>query len=313
MGTPEFAVPTLDLLVREGYDVAAVVTVPDKPAGRGQQQKQSAVKKYALDHGLKILQPSNLKDPNWISELVSLNANLQVVVAFRMLPEAVWQMPSLGTFNLHASLLPQYRGAAPINWAVINGEEETGLTTFFLQHEIDTGSVLFQEKISISPDETAGELHDRMMLAGAALVQKTLRSIEDGNYTLKPQAEMLPGSPLKPAPKLTKETGRLRKELSGKQAYNLVRGLSPYPAAVAEIQEDVTNRILSFKVFKASYAPEAEEHQPGEVQSDGKTFLKIFFNDGSLLLNEIQAAGKSRMPVKDFLNGFKFSGKWSLA
>jgi len=311
MGTPEFAVPVLDALVKEGLDIAGVVTVPDKPAGRGQKQMQSAVKKYALEHGLKVLQPANLKDPQWLAELQALQANLQVVVAFRMLPESVWKMPALGTINLHASLLPQYRGAAPINWVVINGETETGLTTFFLQHEIDTGSVIHQQKMAIAPGETAGELHDRMMKEGAVLVLKTLHTIETGNVDLKPQNEMLPGSALKSAPKLSKETGLLKKELPVMQAYNLVRGLSPYPAAVVTLKEASTGRLLNIKVFKASIDADSG-HFPGEIICDNKTFLKLCFTGGCLSVTDLQAAGKNRMAIKDFLNGFKITGTWSL-
>lgn len=312
MGTPAFAVPSLDILVKNGYDIAAVVTAPDKPAGRGQKLKQSAVKEYALQHNIKVLQPVNLKDMQWIEELESLKANLQIVVAFRMLPEAVWKIPELGTFNLHASLLPQYRGAAPINWAVINGEQQTGVTTFFLKHEIDTGNIIHQQHVDISADETAGELHDRLMTVGAALVLKTIHSIEADTVELKEQSALSLGTELKTAPKLSKETARLTAKLTASQAFNLVRGLSPYPAAFAEIVHAESNTILHLKIFHANLLPEEHQQPIGKIETDHKTFLKIYFSAGSLLLTTIQPAGKSKMGVKDFLNGHKLTGNWKL-
>jgi methionyl-tRNA formyltransferase len=312
MGTPAFAVPSLDILIKNKYDVAAVVTAPDKPAGRGQKIKHSAVKKYALINGLKILQPTNLKDQQWLEELKSLQANLFIVVAFRMLPESVWKMPEYGTFNLHASLLPQYRGAAPINWAVINGEKETGVTTFFLQHEIDTGNIILQQKTSIADNESAGELHDRLMTIGADLVLQTVKLIEENSFTLTNQDQLINNIEIKHAPKLTKETGRLTVNLTVNKAHNLIRGLSPYPAAFAELFNADTLQTLNLKVYNASLDGKSNSFKTGSVETDHKSFVKIHFIDGSLSLTSIQPAGKSRMTIKDFLNGNKLDGTWQL-
>jgi methionyl-tRNA formyltransferase len=281
MGTPEFAVPSLNILVENGYDVAAVITAPDKPGGRGQQLQKSDVKIVAEKYGLKILQPTNLKAPEFIEELRSLGANLQIVVAFRMLPEIVWSMPSIGTFNLHASLLPQYRGAAPINWAIINGEKETGVTTFFLQHEIDTGNVLFQEKEPIRPEDDAGSLYDRLMKKGARLVLKTVEAIESGEFKPKQQQESVD---LKHAPKIFRETCMIDWTRKTVDIVNFVRGLSPYPGAWTTINDK------TYKIFKVS---------------TNDTGIRMKTGDGFIYIDELQPEGKKRMKSGDFLRGYK--------
>jgi methionyl-tRNA formyltransferase len=300
MGTPDFAVASLDILVRHGYDIAAVVTAPDKPAGRGQKLSESAVKKYAIEKGLRILQPEKLKSPEFIQTLRDLKADLQIVVAFRMLPEVVWNMPPKGTFNLHASLLPQYRGAAPINWAVMNGEKESGVTTFFLQHEIDTGNILFREKVSIGENETAGELHDKLMETGRSLVLKTVQAIEKNSYKEVPQDELLPGEILKHAPKIFKEDCRIDWSKSLDEVHNHIRGLSPYPAAFTEF------RGLGMKIFKASRLYGAHKEAAGTFLSDGKNYLHVAMPQGYLQLEEIQLEGKKRMNAAEFLRGFRW-------
>jgi methionyl-tRNA formyltransferase len=300
MGTPEFAVASLDILVQNNYDIVSVVTVPDKPAGRGQQLQQSAVKKYALEKGLHILQPDKLKSEDFIEELKKLNADLQIVVAFRMLPEVVWNMPPLGTYNLHGSLLPKYRGAAPINWAVINGETESGVTSFKLKHEIDTGNMLFQAKAPISKTTTAGELHDTLMQVGADLILKTVKAIESGDYELKPQDDTQSIH----APKLFKETCKINWNNSVEKIYNLIRGLSPYPAAFTEFV-DKNNQTLGVKIFISEMEECKHELAPGTVASDSKTFLKVASNNGYIIIKELQMAGKKRMLVEEFLRGFK--------
>lgn len=297
MGTPEFAVPSLNTLVDHGYDVAAVITAPDKPGGRGLQLTPSDVKVAALKHGIRILQPTNLKDPAFLEELKSIGANLQVVVAFRMLPEAVWSMPSLGTFNLHASLLPQYRGAAPINWAIINGEKETGVTTFFLKHEIDTGSILFQEKETIHPEDDAGTLYQRLMEKGAALVLKTVQAIESGQY--RPLAQHEPAD-LKHAPKIFRETCRIDWNTGSEQIVNFVRGLSPYPAAWTELEGK------NFKIFRASVVTDKPRLTAGAIDTDDKTFLHVGSFDRRVAIEELQPEGKRRMKIADLLRGYKF-------
>lgn len=300
MGTPEFAVASLDILVQNNYEIVAVVTVPDKPAGRGQQLQQSAVKKYALEKGLTILQPEKLKDETFISELKELKADLQIVVAFRMLPEMVWNMPPLGTYNLHGSLLPKYRGAAPINWAVINGEAESGVTSFKLKHEIDTGNMLFQEKVPITKTTTAGELHDILMKVGAEVILKTVKAIESGNYELKPQDD----SQSIHAPKLFKETCKINWNTPAEKIYNLIRGLSPYPAAFTEFV-DKNNQTLGMKIFISEIEETQHTCYAGDVKSDGKTFLKVACSNGFIHIKELQMAGKKRMLVEEFLRGFK--------
>lgn len=308
MGTPEFAVASLDILVQNNYEIVGVVTVPDKPAGRGQQLQQSAVKKYALEKGLHILQPEKLKDEAFINELKKLNADLQIVVAFRMLPEVVWNMAPLGTYNLHGSLLPKYRGAAPINWAVINGETESGVTSFKLKHEIDTGNMLFQAKAPISKTTTAGELHDTLMHVGADLILKTVKAIESGSYELKPQDDTQSIH----APKLFKETCKINWNNDAKKIYNLIRGLSPYPAAYTEFV-DKNNQTLGIKIFVSEMEEVNHSLNAGTVMSDGKTFLKVACANGYIYIKELQMAGKKRMLVEEFLRGFKIDSDFKFS
>jgi methionyl-tRNA formyltransferase len=305
MGTPEFAVESLDKLVKNNYSIAGVVTAADKPAGRGQQLQQSAVKKYALEHGLKILQPEKLKDESFLAELKALNADLQIVVAFRMLPEAVWNMPRLGTYNLHASLLPKYRGAAPINWAIINGEKETGVTTFKLQHEIDTGNVLFQEKVKIGEEETAGELHDKLKAAGAELLLKTVRAIEKSEKE-NTALDFLPqdNSKATHAPKIFRETCRINWNEPLKNIHNLVRGLSPYPGAWCEIGESEGEKLL-LRILKARAEEESHDETNGSLMTDGKTYLKAACPGGHLNITQLQLQGKKVMKTDEFLRGFR--------
>lgn len=302
MGTPEFSVASLEALVENGYQVVGVITVPDRPAGRGRQVQEPAIKKYAKEKGLRIFQPEKLKNPDFISELKSLNADLQVVVAFRMLPEIVWGMPRLGTFNLHASLLPQYRGAAPINRAIINGEKETGLTTFLLSHEIDTGEILFREKIAIGENDTAGDIHDRLMEIGAALVLKTVDALANGKYQPIKQDELAANENLKPAPKIFKEDCRIDWSLPGEQVRNLIRGLSPYPAAWTEVT-DASGKPATLKIYGATLESSASS-PAGTIESDGKNYLKIATADRWLNITDLQISGKKRMKTLDFLRGF---------
>lgn len=295
MGTPEFAVPSLDILVGNNINVVGVITAPDKPQGRGQKIVYSPVKESALRHGIPVLQPTNLKSPAFLEELKELKADLQIVVAFRMLPEVVWSMPPYGTFNLHASLLPQYRGAAPINWAIINGEKETGVTTFFLRHEIDTGSIIFQEREPISEDDDAGTLYERLMAKGAQLVLETVRAIESGNYPAKPQPEDVE---IKHAPKIFKETCEVHWDQPSESVRNFVRGLSPYPAAWTTIAGK------TFKIYRANVVSFAGGGQnPGECVTDNKNYLYFKTADGWIAIEELQPEGKKRMSVKDFLRG----------
>ncbi len=299
MGTPEFAVPALEILLDNGYDIPAVVTAPDKPGGR-HGLLESAVKKFALSRGLRVLQPPKLKNPEFLEELRALKADLQVVVAFRMLPELVWDMPPMGTLNLHGSLLPKYRGAAPINWAIIRGEKETGLTTFLLQHQIDTGDLLFQEKITIGENETAGELHDRMMLLGAQLVLRTVQAIQLGTAHLQPQND----TEASHAPKIFTETCRINFNYPTQMVHNFIRGLSPYPAAWTML-DGKTLKITRTEKVKVEPAQLHEIPAPGTFVSDGKNYLRVSTADGFLELLELQLEGKRRMGVRDFLNGFK--------
>lgn len=300
MGTPEFAVPSLEILVQNKFNVVAVITAPDKPQGRGQKLTPSPVKACALKYNLPVLQPANLKSPEFLEELKSYQANLQVVVAFRMLPEVVWSMPALGTFNLHASLLPQYRGAAPINWAIINGEKETGATTFFLKHEIDTGSIIFQEKETILETDDVGSLYERLMIKGSRLVLKTVQAIEQGNCPSMPQTE---SSEIKHAPKIFKETCEINWNQPAKKVINFVRGLSPYPAAWTKLNDKV------YKVFRCS--PTNAYNAPSTTISqlwttDNKTFLNIKVADGWVSIDEFQPEGKKRMSALEFFRGNKF-------
>lgn len=308
-GTPEFAASQLEAIITAGYEVAAVVTMPDKPAGRGKKIQYSDVKKTALEHGLPLLQPEKLKDPEFLQALESFHADLFIVVAFRMLPAVVWKMPRLGTFNLHASLLPQYRGAAPINHAIINGETETGLTTFFLNEEIDKGAVIMRESVAIRPDETAGELHDELMLLGNKLVVETIKKIENNDIQTVTQEELASNVTLKDAPKIFKDFCVIRWDRHCQAIYNHIRGLSPYPAAHTQLISDQGD-VLELKV----YASAIENRQPSEsirtVLTDNKSFLKIAANDGYIHLTTIQQAGKKAMKTDDFLRGFRFEGQW---
>ncbi len=300
LGTPDFAVASLRALVEGGYNVVAVVTMPDKPAQRGHKIQFSPIKEYALSVGLPVLQPEKLKDPDFIEQLRAYNADLQIVVAFRMLPEAVWAMPRLGTFNLHASLLPQYRGAAPINWAIMNGEKETGITTFFLKHEIDTGDMIEQVKVEIGDNENVGSLHDRLMTLGAELVIKTVDLILQNKVQTTPQP-LLPVSELKSAPKIFKDMCQINFQQEANQIHNFVRGLSPYPTAWTDMQ--INGEHLNVKIYEV--APETETHQLecGTMQTNGKTYLKFACKDGFVNILSLQIPGKKRMSVRDFLNG----------
>ena len=303
MGTPEFAVPSLEILVEHKYNIVAVITAPDKPQGRGQKLSYSPVKECAIKYNIPVLQPPNLKAPEFLEQLINFNSNLQIVVAFRMLPEAVWAMPSLGTFNLHASLLPQYRGAAPINWAIINGEKETGATTFFLKHEIDTGSIIFQVREPIGPDDDAGAVYDRLMKKGAELVLKTVRAIEQNNYPSIPQPE---ADEIKHAPKIFKETCEIKWDQSGDQVKNFVRGLSPYPAAWTMVAGKVF-KIFKVSVVKSSDHAESADHVKGSdaFTTDNKNYIHIKTRDGWIALHVIQPEGKKRMTVPEFFRGNK--------
>jgi methionyl-tRNA formyltransferase len=296
MGTPDFAVASLDALVQAGHDIVGVITAADKPAGRGQKIHESAVKKYAVEKGLKVLQPLKLKDPQFLEELKALQAEVQVVVAFRMLPEAVWNMPPKGTINLHASLLPDYRGAAPINHAIINGETITGVTTFFLKHEIDTGDVIFSAQVPIGLEENAGELHDKLMETGATLLVETIAAVESNTYKEVPQ-ELHEDQ--KHAPKIFKEFCEINWNQPVQQIHNHIRGLSPYPTAFTKLQDK------NLKVFKAEMEAANHEETPGSFKTDGKTFLKFAALDGYLKLTDIQYEGKKRMQTEEFLRGMR--------
>ncbi len=301
MGTPEFAVASLDALVKAGCNIVGVITAPDKPAGRGMEFQQSAVKKYAVENNLPVLQPEKLKSPEFIQELQSLSADLQIVVAFRMLPEIVWNMPPMGTVNLHGSLLPQYRGAAPINWAVINGETETGVTTFKLKHEIDTGDILLQESFAIGENDTAGTVHDTMKMIGAGLLLKTVIGLAGDTIREMPQPSPGDASPaLRHAPKIFPETCRIDFGRPVEEVHNLVRGLSPYPAAFTFLKE---KKLKIFAVKKISQPPLVA---PGEYESDNKTYLRFACADGYVQLLDLQLEGRKRMKADDFLKGYRF-------
>lgn len=310
LGTPDFAVPSLEILIQNGYTIPAVVTVADKPSGRGQKLTASPVKQCAEKHGIKVLQPTNLKDETFLEELRSLKADLQIVVAFRMLPEQVWNMPRLGTFNLHGSLLPQYRGAAPINWAVINGEKTTGITTFFLKHEIDTGNIIFRDELPIEYDDTAGTMHDKLMVKGADLVLKTVKAIEAGNVKTIDQNSLF-NSEIKTAPKLNRTNTQLEVLFQAEQARNFIRGLSPYPAAHAELYN--SNGIgFSIKIFSCDAFTEAHSNPVGKIETDQKSYLRLYLSGGYIHITDLQVSGRSRMKVKDFLNGIKLDGEWRI-
>lgn len=314
MGTPEFAVASLEALVKAKFNIVGVITAPDKPAGRGMKITESPVKKYAVRKNLKVLQPEKLKNPEFLEELRSLKADLQIVVAFRMLPESVWNMPPLGTINLHGSLLPQYRGAAPINWAVINGEKETGVTTFKLKHEIDTGDILMQESFPIDENETAGEVHDKMKDIGARVLVETVKGLADGSLEERPQStvhspqnrdgdsELLtPNSALlKHAPKIFTETCKIDWRRSIDEIHNLIRGLSPFPGAFTELGDK------TIKIFRSEKEQLLPTSKPGRWESDGKTYLKFAAKDGYILFKDVQLEGKKRMLIEDFLRGYRF-------
>ncbi len=308
MGTPDFAVESLKKLLVNGYNIVGVVTVPDKPSGRGQQLSESAIKKFAVANGLKLLQPEKLKSPDFLDELKSLNADLQIVVAFRMLPVEVWDMPPLGTFNLHASLLPKYRGAAPLNWAIINGDKESGVTTFKLQHEIDTGNIIFQEKVNIDDNYNVEVLHDKLMIIGADLVIKTVDAIANGKDDFISQ-ECLIEKGIEPcaAPKIFKEDCKINWGKDSFSIKNLVRGLSPYPTAWALIDDKDSMTGYQVKVFSVDAEISNDNINPGQIFSDGKKYLKIRCNDGYIYIRELQFPGKKRMKVEEFLRGFPIS------
>ncbi len=296
MGTPDFAVASLDALVQANFDIVAVVTAPDKPAGRGQKLNESAVKKYAAEKSFPVLQPEKLKNPEFLEALKSYQADLQVVVAFRMLPEVVWNMPPKGTINLHGSLLPQYRGAAPINHAIINGEKESGVTTFFLTHEIDTGDIILSDSTPIAPDETAGELHDKLMVIGANLLVKTVTAISNGDFSEQPQPQ---SDELKHAPKIFKEDCKIDWNNPSIKVHNLIRGLSPYPTAFTILNDK------TLKIFKAAFEDKEPGIAAGGLLTDNKTYLKFATKDGFIKLLDIQYEGKKRMLIEDFLRGMR--------
>ncbi|MCH5328483.1 MAG: methionyl-tRNA formyltransferase [Coprobacter sp.] len=308
MGTPDFAVESLRQLVENGYQVAGVITMPDKPAGRGHKIQFSPVKEYALSQNLPLLQPEKLKSEDFLNALREWNADLQIVVAFRMLPEVVWNMPRLGTFNLHASLLPQYRGAAPINWAIINGDTETGTTTFFLTHEIDTGKVILQERIAITEDDNAGTIHDRLMVMGAQMVTKTVDCILDGTVTATAQSTMAEGLILKPAPKIFKDTCRIDWNQPARNIHNLVRGLSPYPAAWSELQA-CDGSLYPVKVFRTGCLSETTGGAAiGTIRCDGKRYIDVACADEWLRIETLQLAGRKRLNADELLRGFSLDG-----
>ncbi len=312
MGTPDFAVESLKLLLQNNYTIVGVITVPDKPSGRGQQLQQSAVKKYALEKGLNILQPEKLKDEIFLRHLGELKADLQVVVAFRMLPEVVWNMPRLGTINLHGSLLPHYRGAAPINWAIMNGEKETGGSTFFLQQEIDTGKIIFQEKTAIAENETAGEIHDRLMIIGAQLVVKTVQAIETGIYPQLDQAQLIEkNTSIKIAPKIFKSDCRIDWSKTVDEIHNQIRGLSPYPAAFTDFISP-EGKIVSVKIFRSNKEIITHHFQINSIITDSKNHIKIAVKNGFIDIDDLQIAGKKRMAVIEFLRGFQLNSEWKV-
>ncbi|EJX06223.1 methionyl-tRNA formyltransferase [gut metagenome] len=306
MGTPEFAVESLRCLVEGGYNVVGVITMPDKPAGRGHKIQYSPVKQYALEHDLPLLQPEKLKDESFLDALRAWNADIQIVVAFRMLPEVVWNMPRLGTFNLHASLLPQYRGAAPINWAVINGDTETGITTFFLKHEIDTGEVIQQVKVPIADTDDVGVVHDKLMMLGGQLVVETVDAILENRVTTIPQEEIPVVGELRPAPKIFKETCRIDWHQSEKQIYDFVRGLSPYPAAWTELLFP-DGQVLTLKIFETKRISKMHSLSPGTILTDGKKYIRVAASDGLIEICALQLPGKKRLKTDELLRGFRLT------
>ena len=307
MGTPEFAVESLRCLVEGGYNVVGVITMPDKPAGRGHKIQFSPVKQYALEHDLPLLQPEKLKDERFIEALKDWQADLQIVVAFRMLPEVVWNMPKYGTFNLHASLLPQYRGAAPINWAVMNGDTETGITTFFLKHEIDTGEVIQQVKVPIADTDDVGTVHDKLMLLGGKLVTETVDAIINGTVKSIPQEEMAVVGELRPAPKIFKDTCRIDWDNTVVKIYNHIRGLSPYPTAWTELHQPDSEAPLPVKIFQTEKIEKSHTYKPGSILTDGKTYLHVAASDGFINIKSLQLPGKKRLQTEELLRGFKIT------
>jgi len=309
MGTPGFAIRPLERLLESGYNVAGVITAPDNRSGRGKKLQHSAVKEYLLkvDSPVPLLQPENLKESSFLKELADLKPDLQVVVAFRMLPEAVWRIPELGTFNLHASLLPQYRGAAPINHVIMNGESETGVTTFFIDEQIDTGRIILQERTAIGADETAGELHDRLMELGAGLVLETVERITEGRLEAHSQDQFMePDAVLRKAPKIFKEDCRIDWDLPGRTIFNMIRGLSPYPGAFTMLEREGREPLIC-KIFKATFESVPHTHQPGNILTDGRQSLTVAVSDGMLHIHSVQQEGKRRMDIKDFLAGFSIT------
>ena len=310
MGTPDFAVEPLRCLVEGGYNVVGVITMPDKPAGRGHKIQYSPVKQYALEHNLPLLQPEKLKDEAFIEALRAWKADLQIVVAFRMLPEVVWAMPPLGTFNLHASLLPQYRGAAPINWAVINGDTETGITTFFLKHEIDTGEVIQQVRIPIADTDDVGIVHDKLMILGGKLVVETVDAILAGTVHSVPQ-ETLISEELRPAPKIFKDTCRIRWDQPVKRVYDFVRGLSPYPAAWTELRKP-DGSVETLKIFQTAKIEQTHQLPTGTIRTDGKTYLRVAVLGGFIDVLSLQLPGKKRLPVAELLRGYHITEEYKM-
>lgn len=309
MGTPEFAVTALQKLIESKFEVVGVITAPDQAAGRGKKIRMSAVKKYALSENLRILQPTNLKNPDFLKELQNLKADIQVVVAFRMLPELVWNMPPKGTFNLHASLLPQYRGAAPINHVLMNGETETGVTTFFLDKEIDTGKIILQKKCKITAEDNAGSLHDKLMYLGADVIIDTLHAVEANKISVIPQSDLLTSdSELKPAPKIFKKDGELHWNQESKTILNKIRGLSPYPAAYSHLYIENDQKSYYLKIFKAEQIEkEYPKLEPGTIFTDSKSYFHVITNKGTISILELQLEGKKRMALVDFLRGFNLA------
>ncbi len=305
MGTPDFAVLPLKKIIDAGYEVVGVVTNPDKPAGRGQKLQESAVKKYAQENGLKILQPEKFRNEQFLQELAGLKADLQLVVAFKMLPEVVWNMPPLGTVNLHASLLPDYRGAAPINWAIINGEKESGVTTFLLKHEIDSGNIVYQQKVEIGESMTAGELHDELMCVGADLLVKTVDALEAGHASLIEQTQLLGGREPINAPKIFKEDMKIDWMKDVQSVYNHIRGLSPFPAAWTELIHKETAAVLPIKIFKTEKIVQEHPYAAGAIVTDRKKTFDIYVEGGLIRVVELQLSGKKRMEVEEFLRGFR--------
>lgn len=313
MGTPEFAVESLKVLVENGYNVVAVVTMPDKPAGRGHKIQYSDVKKYALDQKIPLLQPTSLKDDTFLNELRSYRADLQIVVAFRMLPEVVWDMPKLGTFNLHASLLPQYRGAAPINWAIINGEKKTGVTTFFLEHEIDTGKIIMQQPITIDENDTVGVIHDRLMLLGGEVVKKTVDLILEGKVDAQSQNDIIINKQLKlkTAPKIFKETCEINWDQTVDTVHNFIRGLSPYPVAWSTLIANDGEKV-KVKIYESRKIVKKHTLSVGSIIQEGKEDLKIAVNGGFIDVLEMQLPGKRRLPIADLLRGFSIDSSYKM-